>query len=233
MELVLAKIKELPVLERPREKAIRYGLDNLSNEELLAILIRTGTKDTSALDIAHHLYSESRGLSNLFLTTYRALLDNKGIGPGKALILSSCFELCNRYLNSLYGESVITSSLDIYNHYSLKMRKSNNEIFKLIILNRRRAIVHEENLYVGSESHISCQPTEIIKKIILHNGVYFYMIHNHPSGNSTPSKEDVDLTTEVMRLCPRVNVTMLDHLIIGDDDFYSFHKHEKVTSNLN
>ena len=120
----MSKIKELPVLERPREKAMRNGLNSLSNEELLAILIRTGTRDESAIDIAHRINSESHGLSNLFHISYQALLDINGIGPGKALILSACFELCNRYLYTIHGESRIMSSLDIYNRYSLRMRKA-------------------------------------------------------------------------------------------------------------
>ena len=137
MELALSKIKELPVLERPREKAIRYGLDILSNEELLAILIRTGTKDESALDIAHKIDSESHGLTNLFHTSYRALLDINGIGPGKALMLSACFELCNRYLRTFYGESGSVNTLDVFHRYSLKIRNSDKEVLILVILNRK------------------------------------------------------------------------------------------------
>ena len=206
---------------------MRYGLDSLSNEELLAILIRTGTKDESVLDIAHKVNSQSNGLANLFNISYEALLDINGIGPGKALILASCFELCNRYLTSFYGETGAVSSLDIYNRYAQRMRKSGKESFVLAVLNRRKEIIHEEFLYIGSEYHVSCQPMEIIRKVILHKGTHFYLVHNHPSGECNPSKEDVDLTTSVMSAANRVCVRMLDHIIIGDTGFYSFSEHER------
>ena len=222
MELVLGKIKELPVIERPREKAIRYGLDKLSNEELLAILIRTGTKDVSALDIAHTINSGSHGLHNLFHKSYQALLDINGIGPGKALILSACFELCSRYIATIHGDSGKVFTPDIVKRYSLKLSKNNQEVFALVVLNRRKEIIHEENLYIGSELHIDCQPTEIVKKVIKHNGKFFYMIHNHPSGDIEPSKEDVALTENIYRITNRVNITMIDHLIIGDGGYYSY-----------
>lgn len=208
---------------------MRYGLDCLSNEELLAILIRTGTKDESVLDIAHKVNSNSNGLSNLFNVSYEALLDINGIGPGKALILAACFELCNRYLRTFYGESGAVSTIDIYNRYSLKMRKKDKESFALVVLNRKKEIIHEEYLYIGSETRIICQPNEIIRKVILHHGTYFYMIHNHPSGECNPSKEDVDLTTQVRKTANRVSVRLLDHIIVGDSGFYSFSEHEECT----
>ena len=224
----MSKLDELPVLERPREKAMHYGVDSLSNEELLAVLIRTGTRDESVLDIAHKIYSDSHGLSNLFHTSYQALLDINGIGPGKALTLSACFELCNRYLKTFHGESGPVTSEDIYHRYSLTMLGSSAEMFILVVLNRRREIIHEEKLYVGSEYQVTCQPSEIVKKVILHGGAFFYMVHNHPSGDTAPSKEDVDLTTRVYITGKRVNVTLLDHIIVGNSDFYSFAKHDKT-----
>ena len=225
----MSKFRELPVLERPREKAMRYGLDSLSNEELLAILIRTGTKDESVLDIAHKVNRQSNGLANLFHISYEALLDINGIGPGKALILAACFELCNRYLRTFYGETGAVSSLDIYNRYAPKMRKTNKEGFVLAVLNRKKEIIHEEFLYLGSEFHVVCQPMEIIRKVILHKGSYFYILHNHPSGDCFPSKEDIDLTAQIISSANRVSVRMLDHVIVGDAGFYSFADNDKCT----
>ena len=204
-------------------------MDSLSNEELLAILIRTGTKDVSVLDIAHKINGESNGLANLFNTSYEALLEINGIGPGKAMILSACFELCNRYIGSFYGETGSVSTIDIYNRYAMKMRSKGKESFVLAILNRKREIVHEEFLYVGSEFHVTCQPMEIVRKVILHKGACFYIVHNHPSGDCFPSKDDVELTTRVISVSNRVNVRMLDHIIIGDTGFYSFSEHDKCT----
>lgn len=235
LELILSNFREIPVLERPREKAIRFGLDTLSNDELIAVLIGTGTKQESVLELAHKINSQSNGLSNLFNVPYEALLDINGIGPVKALILSACFELCNRYLKTFYGDSGTVSTLDIYNRYALKMRQKDKELFALVVLNRRRQIIHEEFLYVGSETHVACQPKEIIRKVMLHNGNYFYMIHNHPSGDCIPSKEDVNLTTQVKVLANQLSVRLLDHIIVGDTGFYSFSEYEecvKLAPNL-
>ena len=218
----MAKIKELPKFERPREKAIRYGIENLSNEELLAIMLRTGTRDMSALDLAHKLNSESCSLTNLFHMPYQALLDINGIGPGKALILSSCFELCSRYLKTLSGEDGPVDLNSLINRYALKLKNEECEVLMLISLNKRKEIIYEECLYKGNDISVDCQPDQVVKKVLLHNGKSFYLIHNHPSGNHEPSTNDSMMTTEIVRRTRKVNITLEDHLIIGKDGYYSF-----------
>lgn len=218
----MAKIKELPLFERPREKALRYGIESLSNEELLAIILRTGTREISALDLAHKLNSESRGLNNLFHMPFQALLDINGIGPGKALILSSCFELCNRYLKTLSGEVGPVKLESLLSRYSLRMRSEEQELLILVTLNQRKEIIYEECLYKGSDVSVDCQPKEIVKKVLLHNGKSFYLIHNHPSGNYEPSTNDAFMTTEIVRLSKKVNIRLEDHIIIGTNGYYSF-----------
>ena len=220
----MAKIKELPKYERPREKALRYGIGSLSNEELIAILLRTGTKDSSALDLAHKLNSESRGLTNLFNMPYRAILDINGIGPGKALILSSCFELCSRYLKSLSGEAGPVNLDSLLRRYYLRLRNEDNETLTLITLNQRKEIIYEECLYKGNEISVDCQPEQIVKKVLFHNGKSFYLIHNHPSGNYQPSNSDAYMTTEIVRQSRKMDVKLEDHIIIGNNGYYSFKK---------
>lgn len=216
------KIKELEKSERPREKAIRYGIDKLSNEELLAILVRTGSGDCSALDIAHELYRSSHGLNHLFHKSYEALLDTFGIGPSKALSLSACFELTRRYVNSLNGESGKVDRDNIYHRYVEKMKIMNVEVFILIVLNRKKEIIHEEILYSGGEHIVSCPLEEVMKKVIVHNGKSFYLIHNHPSGDSSPSNADIYVTDEISRLARKLKILFEDHLIFGDGEYYSF-----------
>ena len=216
------RIKELPKLERPREKAIRFGIDTLSNEELIAILLGSGTKERSVIEIAHHLHTSSHGLFNLFQKSYEALLDNHGIGPGKALILSACFELCKRYQSSCYFENKTVDSESIYRRYAMKLKTEEREVLVLIVLNRKEQIIHEEILYKGNEGSVDCSVNEIVKKVILHNGKYFYLVHNHPSGNCEPSEEDVTLTGKVICASEKVNIPLIDHLIIGRCGYYSF-----------
>lgn len=224
----MSKIKELPVIERPREKAIRFGIDKLSNEELLAILIRTGTKDSSALDIAHLINSDNRGLYNLFQKPYEALLDIKGIGPGKALILSACFELSNRYHSSCFENSGTVDTESLYKRFSAILKKENREVLILVVLNGRHNIVYEETAFIGAEDSVNCPPIDIVKKVIIHHGKSFYLIHNHISGNAYPSDNDIFVTSEVIRTSNKLKVKMIDHIIIGNESFYSF-KQNKIT----
>ena len=218
----MAKIKELPKYERPREKALRYGIEQLSNEELLAILLRTGTRDKSALDLAHNLNSQTCGLTNLFHTPYQALLDINGIGPSKALILSSCFELCLRYLKTLSGEVGPVELKSLIRRYYLRLKNEEQEVLFLVTLNQRKEMVHEECLYKGNDISVDCQPNEIIKKVLLYNSKSFYLIHNHPSGNQDPSNNDALITTEIVRLSRKVDIKLEDHIIIGATGYYSF-----------
>lgn len=224
------KIKELPINERPREKAIRYGIDKLSNEELLAILIRTGSGKQSALDIAHTLNGQSGGLNNLFHRSYESIVNTYGIGPSKALILTTCFELCKRYSNISYGESGKIDGEKLYLRYLEKLNDKNNENFVLVILNRKKEIIYEETLFIGSEHLVSCPLDEVIKKVIIHNGKNFYIIHNHPSGDSSPSSSDIYVTDELMRLSKKLGIKLEDHLIISENEYYSF-KDNKVYAN--
>lgn len=227
----MIKIKQLPKNARPREKAIRYGIDSLSNEELLAILIRTGTKDESALDIAYKISHGNYGLNNLFQMTYESLLDIKGIGPSKALILSSCFELNRRYQTSLFGDKDKINTNDICHRYIDKLINEQNEIVILIILNKRKEIIYEEEIYSGGEDFVHYSPESIVKKVILHNGYGFYLIHNHPSGNPRPSDNDYYATNEIIRLSNRVGIKLIDHIIIGKSGYYSMKEIKECQNN--
>lgn len=216
------KILELPKQERPREKAIRFGIETLSTEELLAILLRTGTKDVSALDLAHDMLSASHGLKNLLMKPYEALLDVRGIGPGKALILSACFELSKRYGMLSYYDLEVASNTYLYQRYIGRLSQSDQEQIIIVVLNNKKRIIHEEIIYQGSEESVDCDPLQIVKKVILHKGKYFYLIHNHPSGNAQPSEADRVLTTNIIATANMMRVILLDHIVIGSHGYYSF-----------
>ena len=216
------RIKDLPVYERPREKAIRFGIETLSNDDLIALLIGTGYRDVSALELAHKIISDNHGLFNLFRLPYAGLLDVKGIGPGKALILSACFELSKRYDASRFLDEEIIDSDILYQRYVSRLRSLNKEVLIVVVLNRKKRIIYEEIVYKGSEKSVDCPPEEIVKKVLIHTGKYFYLIHNHPSGNCLPSDGDISLTTEVMNKAHRLHVYLLDHIIIGSNGYYSF-----------
>lgn len=219
----LTNFKETPVYEQPREKALMFGIEKLTDEELLSLLLRTGTNNVSVLEVAHQLISDNHGLFNLFRKPYEALLDVKGIGPGKALLLSACFELSKRYETSRFmeNEEEITTE-KLYRRYVGKLSSLNYETMIIVILNNKKRVIHEETMYKGSEDAVVCQPFEIIKKVIMHNGKYYYIIHNHPSGNPLPSSDDSSLTAELYAGHRNLRIKFLDHIIIGKNGYYSF-----------
>lgn len=226
---LLPKIKDLPSLERPREKALRYGIESLSNHELLAIIINSGTTHSSAIDIAYAMLSECHGLFNLVKKPFPDLINYKGIGKEKALKISATFEVAKRF-NTLQqeNEEIVENSEQIFLKYAPKMSFLTQEEVHLIILNKKKKILHEVNLFKGTSGAVNFSVSQIIREIIIHEGSCFYLIHNHPSGNVHPSEDDAFLTSELIRECKKVNVLLLDHLIIAPNQYFSF-KDSKIT----
>lgn len=217
------KIKELPTYDRPREKALRYGINTLSTEELLALLIGFGGKDNSALDIAKNLLEDSRGLYNLVNKTAAEFKQYKGISDAKALILCAIFELVKRYqekeMEQVEGE---VDNAFLYRKYAPRLTNQNEETLILVILDKRKKITHEITLYKGGNNKLSLSYYDIFKRIMNHEGYYFYVIHNHPNNEITPSKSDTIFTAELTRRCDKMDIVLMDHLIITDKGFYSF-----------
>ena len=219
----LSKIKSLPTLERPREKAFHYGVDKLSDHELIAILISSGTVDFSALDIAYKMLSDHKGLLNLVQKPFSDLLNFKGIGKSKAVKIIAAFEIAKRF-NSLKSirEEFPASTNEIYERYKYHVSSIDQEYLLLIILNSKKHIIHEVNLYKGNESSVNCSWRQIIKQVLVHNGKYFYIVHNHPSGDHTPSQKDIEFTTTLIKESQKLKIRLLDHLIISDNGYFSF-----------
>lgn len=220
------RFSDLPPLERPREKALHYGVDTLSNHELLALLIGSGYTDTSASDVAYQLLSESGGLLNLLNKTIYDLLKIKGIGEGKALRLLSCFELVKRIGISHNKPDFLPSTIDLYQKYESKFSQIQKEHVYLIILDKKKRVLHEASLYLGTRKEVSCSAIEIIQQVIVHNGNCFYLIHNHPSGDYHPSEADITFTADLINKAKKLHVEMLDHIIIGESGYFSFRNSE-------
>lgn len=220
----------MPPLERPREKALRYGITFLSTEEILALLLGSGGYQNSVIDIASHLLRDSKGLYNLAQKDVKQFTNYKGIGTAKALILSAVFEIAKRYTQKHIEEqeySGVIASDVLYDKYLLTLSQLSCETFLLIILSRRRQIVHEETLFKGADNNLNISFREIFRKVMLYDGYYIYVMHNHPSGDMTPSKEDIRFTSELALRCEKVGVVLLDHIIVGSNGYYSFLKNAK------
>lgn len=221
----MAKIKELPVLERPREKAYRYGIEKLSDHELIAILIGSGSMNNSAVDIAYQMIRDSHGLFNLVQKPFSDLVNYKGIKKDKAVKIIAAFEIAKRF-NSLTPneEEIPINSEYIYQKYQSRIANCIQEHVYLIILNKKKQIIHEVNLFKGNERSVNYSITQIIQQVLIHNGSYFYIIHNHPNGTLYPSEGDMNFTSMLIREAKKLKIQMIDHLIITNHGYFSFLK---------
>ncbi len=217
------KIPEWPEAERPREKLVRFGAENASDAELLAILLRIGNREESAIDLARRLIREVRGLEGIDERGVAELCQIKGIGPAKAAQLKAAFEIGKRLLSSRGKKrSRVTSSQDAYQIISPHLRNRRRETFKVIFLTRRQAIIGEQTLFEGSLTESLIHPREIVKSALAHSAAGVIFVHNHPSGDPSPSPEDRQVTDQLVQACRLVNIRVVDHIIVGDHGYYSF-----------
>lgn len=224
----MGTILELPALDRPREKASRYGLSSLSDTELLSLLISKGYQGNNALELASDLINHFNGLMNLSHTSIPELKKIKGIKDAKAINLLAIFEIHNRLLiKEVEANQNVATSEYLYEKYRTNLISSHQENLVLIILNKTHKIIHEKTLYIGTENNVIFSYKDIWRELLNHHGSCFYLIHNHPSGEAKPSDRDIVFTEELFLASNRLKIPMIDHLIIGKDGYYSFQKLKK------
>lgn len=221
------KIKELPNEEKPREKAICYGVETLTIPELIAIIIKTGTKEESAKDLSVRLYNEVGhldGLRNLRLTNLTRL---KGIGKTKAISLMAAIELGSRLSEPIAFETKkITETADVYRYYRHYFYYEAQEKFLTLFLNSKNEVLKEKVIFMGTANQSIVHPRDIFKEAILNNAVKILAIHNHPSGNVVPSLEDKKFTQKLKEAGELLSIPLIDHVIIGQNSYYSFLEHD-------
>ena len=220
----MPKMNEIPNIDQPREKALRFGISNLNDAELLAILIGVGSKDNNVLQLANSLLADSLTIFNLASSPYQYFLQFKGISKVKALKLCAAFEIAKRFDNRqhiLLEQNAEVNSELLYQRYYLKMVELDKEILVLVVLNRNKKIIYETTLYKGTELGMSLSPKEICQKVLLSKGYYFYVMHNHPNNTIQPSEEDEIFTDELVRISRKFGLKFVDHLIIGISGYYS------------
>lgn len=217
-------IRELPTEERPREKLISLGSSVVSNAELLAILIGTGTKDRSALDLASALLAaEEDGLGNLAGSTPEEICRISGMGIAKACRIIAAFELGRRLATRpLPGRVLITSPDSIADLFMEEMRYYRKEFFQVLLLNSKGEIISIEKSSVGDLSSTIVHPREIFSGAVRRSAAAVVFVHNHPSGNPEPSGEDQEVTLRLIEAGKILGIRVLDHIIIGDGIYVSF-----------
>ena len=212
-------IKDMPRLERPREKLMRYGPDKLSVEELLAIIIRTGRKGESALEVSAKIMKRftAEGLPKL---THTDLKSQPGIGPVKACELLACFELGRRLINGKKA-SIYLKPKDIWEDLR-DIRDQKKEHFVVFYLDTRNQEIKREIISIGCLNANLVHPREVFEPAVKTLAASLIVAHNHPSGNLEPSQEDIDLTKRLAGAGKLLGIELLDHVIVSKDGFSSF-----------
>jgi DNA repair protein RadC len=214
----------LPIDDRPREKLILRGVQNLTDAELIAILLRTGTKGISVINLAQELLNKNKNLAVLAALPFSNLLKTNGIGKDKAATLIAAFEI-NRRIESQskwLSNKKITSPKDVADIFIPLLRDEVKEKFILVCLNSANKVIKFEVISVGNLNSSVVHPREIFKAAIENNSASVILIHNHPSGNPEPSSEDISITKKIVEAGKILDIPVFDHLIIAGNLFTSF-----------
>lgn len=224
------KFKNLPISEKPRERFVKYGKENISIEDLIMIILKTGIKDSSIKEIANNLLLETKGIIQLRNLNLNNLTKIKGIGQVKAIELLSAIELGRR----IYYEKEITNKLEltdpeiIYEHFYHLFQNNKQEEFYVIYLDNKKKYLDKKMLFKGTINSSLIHPREVFKEAYLLSASFIICIHNHPSGDSSPSIQDLEVTKTLGRIGDIHGIKVIDHIIIGDNNYYSFFENNKI-----
>ncbi|MCQ2182352.1 MAG: DNA repair protein RadC [Bacteroidales bacterium] len=219
------KIKEINESERPREKMISMGPSGLSNGELLAVILRNGTKDESVLDLARRILSNCDDrLGRLFSMTPQQLGVIKGIGPCKAAEVMAVFELGKRFLeeSSGVGDCPVVSARMVYDLLAPRLKGIGHEECRVLFLDSRNRLISQEQICVGNAGETAIDVPRILRRALDMRASGAILVHNHPAGNPKPSVADIELTKTLKAALNALSLSLLDHVIISDDRFFSF-----------
>ena len=221
------KIKDLPEQNRPRERFLKHGPEVLSDSELFAIILRTGSPNENVIDMSNRLIKEY-GLNNLFDCSLNELQKIKGIGPSKAMQLLAMAELGKRYSQSKNPIKKISCSHDVFDLFHERLKDKKQEEFYVLILNNKNNIISERLITKGILDASIIHPREIFKEAIKHSASKIILVHNHPSGDPSPSNEDLELTKKLNDAGQMVEIKVLDHIIIGNGNHWSYKEYSKT-----
>lgn len=216
----MGSIKTLPPQERPRERLYRFGSDALSSIELLAILLGSGTRSKSVLELAQDLLSHFSSLQSLMEASVQELQEVKGIGLAKAIQLHAAFALSERVKSIEFP--ILDTSEKIYFFVREELTKQKVEVLMVLLLDVRKRCIHREILSKGTLTELLLHPREIFHVAIKHRAHSIVLVHNHPSGDPTPSCRDKDFTEKLILSSKLIGISIVDHLIIGNRIFFSF-----------
>lgn len=224
------KMKSLPELERPVEKCISHGIESLSNGELIALLINTGTKDRSARELADEvLASDSSGLMHLRESSAEELMSIRGIGRSKAARIMAAVELGRRMSATPFRSGMtVENDEDIAGLLMEEMRYLNKETFKAVLLSSKGGVISVETVSVGELNSTVVHPREVFSAAVRKSAAAVVFVHNHPSGDPRPSGEDIATTRRLAECGELLGIRVVDHLVIGDGKYISMRAMGKI-----
>ncbi len=218
-------IKDWPEQDRPREKMIKHGSRILSDAELVALLIGSGTTGASALDLARQIIISYTGLSNMAACTAGELLKVKGVGPAAVARIMAAFEIGRRVEAGSYSKGKkITCVEDVVSYYRPLTRDLKKEIFRVILLDSGNTIIRESIVTEGILNASLVHPREVFKLAVDYGAASIIVMHNHPSGNANPSNNDFKVTDQLVQAGKIMGIPLTDHIIIAGKEYYSFAK---------
>jgi DNA repair protein RadC len=217
-------IKHWPVSDQPREKLLHRGPASLSETELIAILMRVGTRNRSALDVAKDLLAQYEySLATLAKLSVHDLMKIKGIGEAKAVAIAAALELGRRRISeAVQHKRQITSSQDAYELLYPRLRDLSQEMFLVILLDRRAKVISVEEVHIGGMAAMVVDPKVVFQRALERKASSIILSHNHPSGLPSPSQEDIRLTEKMKAAGNFLDISVLDHVIIGEGTYFSF-----------
>ena len=216
------KITRWPKAERPRERLLQHGSQPLSEAELLGILLGKGTRKKTAIDLARELLDQYESLQKLFSRSPSELMKVKGIGSAKAATLSAAFELARRIQSQKSGAKVsFKRSAEVFEHYLPLMRDLRKEVFKVLLLNRANRLIKEVTISEGTLEASIVHPRDVFREALLEPAAGVILIHNHPSGNPSPSEEDLRITKQLVEAGRLLGIKVYDHIILAGESYRS------------
>ena len=223
-------IKDIPKNDRPIERLLNNGVNNLSDSELLTILIKTGTKQKSAKTLADEILKEVGSLSELKNINLERLSKIKGIGVTKACNILTAIELGHRINTEIISlnDMKITNSSIVFEYYKNIIGDKKQEYFYCIYLNTAKKVIKDKLLFIGTINQSIVHPREIFKEAYLLSASSIICVHNHPAGSIYPSKEDINLTNKLVEIGNLLGVKVIDHVIITNDNYYSFFENNDI-----
>ncbi len=222
MSDLVYSIRNLPEQDRPRERLLRHGPESLSTAELIAILLGSGTKTMPVLQLAHEVVAKFGTINRLAEATIEELCEIKGVGPAKAIQLRAALSLGSRASTGLAPQKMrIRSPADAYELLRSDLASEKRELFVTILMDIRGCVINHQVVAIGTLSSVSLHPREIFYPAIRHKAASILLAHNHPSGDPTPSKEDLDLTSSLIDAGKLMGIPVNDHIIIAEKGFIS------------